>query len=229
MTSSTETLATAVKNICNGYDPAFMIVRSYSRVEKTGKLDAYNDYRTRQPHHEERRPLIGVSRWADNESRPRACPAHRGVSRMLRSFIQWRESCLCRWMSSSKGLSRWRLGPKRWAWKMNRWKCLTAHVQQRISDGAEFFATPVGSSFEFDGSNLTFASPIVTETASNNRTHCRVFEVHRPGAALLIVPHWNGAQKLRCTGPGLICAWNHDRLPDPSLSRPARILRWTHC
>jgi hypothetical protein len=38
-----------------------MIVRSYSRVEKTGKLDAYNDYRTRQPHHEERWPLIGVS------------------------------------------------------------------------------------------------------------------------------------------------------------------------
>jgi len=30
----------------NGYDPAFMIVRSYEWVEKTGKLEGANVYRT---------------------------------------------------------------------------------------------------------------------------------------------------------------------------------------
>src|SRR4051794_12962414 len=112
---------------------------------------------------------------------------------MLRSFIQWRENCLAQVDEQFKRPQQMAIGAEALGLENESLEALTAHVQQHISDGAEFFATAVGSSFEFDGSNLTFASPIVTETASNNRTHCRVFEAHRPGAALLIVPHWNSA------------------------------------
>ena len=68
---------------------------------------------------------------------------------------------------------------------------LTAFVQQQIEEGESYFRHPDNTSFDFDGANLSFDSPIITETPANNRAQCRVFESRRLGPALLVLPHWN--------------------------------------
>jgi dienelactone hydrolase len=54
-----------------------------------------------------------------------------------------------------------------------------------------FFAVPEYSDFRLQGRDLVFDSSVKTESTSNNRVPCRIFETGDLSRAVLIVPHWN--------------------------------------
>jgi dienelactone hydrolase len=68
---------------------------------------------------------------------------------------------------------------------------LRTYVGHHLVNTDAFFTPPPISNYRFADGNLSFSSPIVTETPVNNTVHGRIWETRGRERAVLILPHWN--------------------------------------
>jgi len=154
-------------------------------------------------------------------------------------LLSWYSNWIDRWENELAGKDRNRVvRPFDWGaeWLMqpspngDSRKALLRFVEESVRDSSRYYAAPVPSDFNLNGSHLTFTSPVTSPYPENNTVHADFFPADKDnGRAVVVLPQWNSdvnghvglcklLNKFGVTALRMSMAY-HDRRMPPELER----------